>query len=245
MQLDYTLNVLIGIYLIALHALLAVALIKTDLIRRVAIKIGLTKQDFSEKASLIPQVRELHRRIDRTVPKGATIFLGDGITAALATAAVVPYGVNYGIGSQRSDQLIRSMDIYESIKHAERVVVMIGTNDILQGREAGIESRYQAILAKIPPNIEVFLSSVPPLGITEFAGRQIENSKVRFAVMSAESACKADHRCRFVNAYNELSIAETPLPGVLSEDGRHLTPRGYELWIKLIREAITLAAAGK
>jgi hypothetical protein len=234
-RLDY---LVIGGYLTLLHATLIVAVLKTDLVRRAAVKLGLTDRDFSEKASMIPRMRELHRRMDPTVPTGATIFLGDGITMAVATAAIAPHAVNYGIGSQRSDQLIESMELYDSINRAERVVITIGTNDVLQGREAGIESRYRAILGKVPPGVDVVLSSIPPIGITKFAGRIIEPSTVRAVADSAAAACRADRRCRFADTHNALSSGGRPLAGVLSEDGRHLTPMGSAMWIDQIRKAI-------
>ena len=225
----------IAAYLIAVHALLVVALVKTDLIPRVAVKFGLAKPLIPEEESIIPRLRAVHQQMDSSVPAGATIFLGDSITMALATAAIAPYSVNYGIGWQRSDQLIKSMDIYESIKRAGQVVIMIGTNDILQGREPGIETRYQAILAKIPSNVAVTMSSVPPIGSIEFGGRKIADTRVQYAVAGAKHACEADRRCRFVNAYEVLTSNRSPLPGVLLEDGIHLAPKGYELLIGAIR----------
>jgi len=233
------LRAVIAAYLIAVHALLVVALVKTDLIPRVAIKFGLVKPLIPEEESIIPRLREVHQQMDSSVPAGAIIFLGDSITMALATAAIAPFAVNYGIGWQRSDQLIKSMDIYQSIKRAGRVVITIGTNDVLQGRESGIESRYQAILAKIPSNVAVIMSSVPPIGDIEFGGRKIADTKVRYAVASAKRACEADRRCRFVNAYEALTSNRSPLPGVLLGDGVHLAPKGYELWISAIRRVST------
>jgi hypothetical protein len=231
---DYAMHLkrtIIATYLIVLHVMLAVALVKTDLIPRAATKFGFAKYAIPEEDSIIPSMRGVHQQMDSSVPAGATIFLGDSITMALATAAIAPYTVNYGIGWQRSDQLIKSMDIYESIKRAERVVIMIGTNDLLQGREDGIESRYKGILAKIPPNIDIVMSSPPPIS-------RIEDAKVRYVVTSAKHVCEADKRCRFVNAYDAMSKNGTPLPGMLINDGVHLSPKGYELWINSIRQTI-------
>lgn len=228
----------VGIYLIFLHALLAVALIKTDLLPRAAIRFGFPKPAIPEEESIIPRLRGVHEQMDSSVPDGATIFLGDSITMGLATAAIASYTVNYGIGWQRSDQLINSMDIYKSIKRASRVVITIGTNDLLQGRESRIESRYRAILEKIPSGVEVVMSSVPPIGDVVFYGKKIDDNDVRGVVASAKKICEADRRCKFVNAYEALSKNNIPLPNVLLADGVHLAPKGYELWISLIRKAI-------
>lgn len=221
----------IVVYLLILHALLAVVLTQPDLAARIGGLRALIHSQPPEEAWFIPIVREVHRQMDPSVPAGATLFLGDSITMCLSTAAVTAHGVNYGIGWQRSDQLLESMDLYHSIERAARVVVTIGTNDLLQGRAAGIGSRYRAILAMIPARTEVVLSSIPPLGNTAFPGRQIDADQVREVVASAKSVCAADRRCRFVDAYQALTDQGQPLPGVLLADGIHLAPKGYGLWI--------------
>ena len=64
---------------------------------------------------------------------------------------------------------------------------MVGTNDVLEGREADIQSRYQTILAKIPANIEVVMSSIPPVGNIVINGRKIDEKDVRNVVSSAKT----------------------------------------------------------
>ena len=230
-------NIIIA-YLITLHVLLILAIAKTDLASRVANRLHIIKLQPPEEESIIPRLREVHAQMDSSVPDGATIFLGDSITMGLATAAITQYTVNYGIGWQRSDQLINSMDIYKSITRASRVVITIGTNDLLQGRESGIESRYRTILEKIPSSVDVVMSSVPPIGEVVFYGKRIDDSDVRDVVASAKKICESDSRCRFVNTYDALTTNGKLLPGVLLPDNVHLAPKGYELWIKSIKREV-------
>ena len=212
---------IIAVYLIAIQILLPVARGNTE--------------PPPEETPFISMMRGVHEWMDASVPTGATIFLGDSITMALATAAVAPYSVNYGISWQRSDQLIKSMDIYKSIAQASRVFVMVGTNDVLEGREADIQSRYQTILAKIPANVEVVMSSIPPVGDVVIYGRKIDDNTVRDVVAAAKTVCEADKRCRFVNTYEALSTDDKPTQGVLLSDQIHLSPKGYQLWIEALR----------
>ena len=100
-------KVVIAAYLVAVHALLGIALVKTDLISRVSARLSFGNPQPPEEDSIIPRLREVHGQMDSSIPKGATIFLGDSITMGLATAAVAPNTINYGIGWQRSDQLIK------------------------------------------------------------------------------------------------------------------------------------------
>jgi lysophospholipase L1-like esterase len=233
MKSKKTKTVMIVVYLIAIHALLAVALVKPDIMPRIGLALDVKQPP--EDIPFIPMMRGVHAWMDESVPAGATIFLGDSITMALATAAVAPNAVNYGISWQRSDQLIQSMDIYESIARASRVFVMVGTNDVLEGREADIQSRYQTILAKIPVNVEVVMSSIPPVGDVVMYGRKVDDKNVRAVVAIAKTVCEADTRCRFVNTYEALSTDSKPTQGVLLPDQVHLSPKGYQLWIEALR----------
>jgi lysophospholipase L1-like esterase len=232
-------KIVITIYLVSLHVLLGAMLFKTDIAPHVESKLNLIMPKITEEESIIPIMRDIHNQIDTSVPAGATIFLGDSITMYLATSAISSHTVNYGIGWQRSDQLVESMDIYKSIGRATRVIVTIGTNDLLQNKEDGIESRYQAILTKIPAKTEVIMSSIPPIGTGIFYGRKIDDDDVRKVVATAKTVCEADLRCRFVNAYEALTTEGQPLPGVLLDDNIHLSPKGYELWINAIRHVVT------
>ncbi len=116
---------------------------------------------------------------------------------------------------------------------------MIGTNDLLQGRDADIEARYRAILAKMPPALPVLMVGVPPLAPTESAMQgKVDPARVQATLASAQRACAAHPRCRFVSAYDALSQLGHTLPGVLQADGIHLAPQGYERLTGLIRDAL-------
>lgn len=230
--------VLIVAYLLAVHALLAVALVKTDLVPRIVANILPVAAAPPQEAFSITWLRGFQAQMDPQVPARATLFLGDSITMALATAAVAPYGVNYGIGGQRSDQLLGGLDLYDSLHRASAVVVTVGTNDLLQGRDAGIAERYRAILARIPGQSRIVMSSVPPLGAAAFPNQELPTARIRAMVAAARTACAADTRCRFVDAYALLTDRDTAAPGVLLADGIHLAPPGYTRWIDALRTAL-------
>jgi lysophospholipase L1-like esterase len=69
---------------------------------------------------------------DAHQPDGATFFLGDSLTQGLAVDAVTEQAVNYGIAHLTAERLAR-----ESHRFAldGRVVLMIGTNDLLRGQD--------------------------------------------------------------------------------------------------------------
>lgn len=232
-------RVAIAAYLIVLHVVVGIACVKTDLLSRAAVRLGLTEPAPIDSEPFIAAWRTFHETMDAEVPTGATIFLGDSITRAMPVKDVAPLAVNYGIGWQRSDQLIESMDIYASLHRASRIVVMIGTNDLLQSRDEGIEARYQAILSKLPAGIPVTMVGVPPLAPTATALRgKVDDARVRAVVAGAQRACSAHPACRFVSAYDALGEQGVARAGVLQEDGIHLAPHGYVLLTGLIRQSL-------
>jgi lysophospholipase L1-like esterase len=171
----------------------------------------------------VQHMRGVHARIDPTVPAGAVLFLGDSNIQSAPVSAIAPKAVNYGIGYQTADQLLDSMDIYRSMQRASAVVVMIGTNDIIQSDDDDMEAQYRAILAKVPPRVPVVLSSVPPM----------EDRDVAAVAKAAERACGADPRCVFADVHSALSR-----PGALLPDGVHLSPLGYQVLADVLRSAL-------
>lgn len=214
-----------GGYLLAVHVALAAAVLKGGLMPRVAAKLGLTPHPARIEVKFL---REVHDRMDDVVPAGATIFLGDSHFQSLPVSAVAPLAVNFAIGSQRSDQLLDSMALYDSMERARAVVVMVGTNDIAQGLEDSLRDRYRAILAHIPSRVPVVMASVPPMVGVD----------VRGAVLAARDACSADQRCRFLDANAALSE-----PGCIGDDGVHLTPKGNAALIRSLRSALSAGQA--
>jgi lysophospholipase L1-like esterase len=231
-------KILLTAYLVSVHVLLGAACITSDFLPRVAAALHLTAPPPSEAEIMMNMLSTVHSHVDATVPEGATLFLGDSITMFFATSALAAHAVNYGIGWQRTDQLIDSMDRYPSMARAARVVVTIGTNDLLQHRSEGIESRYRTILAKIPGHASIVMSSIPPLGGSLFRDQGISVDDVHRVVASAQAACEADRRCRFVNAYQALTVQDNPVPGVLMADDIHLTAQGYARWFAALRPAM-------
>lgn len=209
-------------YVLAAHALIAVMLLHSDFLSRVRWHLGVAE----EEAPLILTMRRVHVQMDPLVPAGSSIFLGDSLTMGLVASTIAPNAVNYGIGHQRSDQLLQSMDLYRSLATAGKVFVVIGTNDLLQGRDHGLEDRYRAILRKIPQSVPVVMADPPPSEL-------IEPTRLTKAAAAARKACNADPRCKFVDLFGAMRGQ----PGVLQEDGVHLAPKGYSIMISQLRTA--------
>jgi lysophospholipase L1-like esterase len=136
------------------------------------------------------------------VPVGATVLLGDSI------AAWAPWPLpNLGICGIRSDQLLERLDDLPW-RNAGRVILSIGTNDVLQWRARGLRQRVSALVDRLDkPVILLGIAARHPL--TPLANR---------ALRRAEGF--------FVPPPNEL------------RDSIHLNERGYELFYEAVGSAI-------
>lgn len=202
-------------YLVALHLAVAVVAVHDRIPQRLAIKLGLSpKEDWSG----VQWLHEVNLARDPQVPSGSVVFLGDSITQSLAVSAVSPVAVNYGISGQRADQLLQYIGSYGALNRARAVVVMVGTNDVRQGRGDSLPDLYRSILSAIPSHVPVILSG--PAG------------NMPQAVSAAGQACLSDPRCVFVDA------SAMP-PGSLLPDGLHLSSSGYAAWAEKLRSALS------
>jgi hypothetical protein len=120
---------IILVYVIAIHMLFGIVLIKSDFIQRVETKLGFVKPKI-EITEHFHRMLRYHSRMDGNVPKQSVIFIGDSITQGLAVTAVINPSVNYGIGSDTTVGVLNRLPVYKSIEKASTVVIAIGVNDM-------------------------------------------------------------------------------------------------------------------
>ena len=151
-------------YLISVHILLAIVLIKSDFIVRVSRKFG-SRQTVSshEMTDQFRMMLRLHRRMDENVPDGAVIFIGDSITQGLCVSAIACPSVNYGIEADTTLGVLQRLPYYRSICRASVVVLSIGTNDMVSMSNEEIIENYNSILNKISKRIPIVLNAVLPI----------------------------------------------------------------------------------
>ena len=152
-------------YLLCIHILLAVVLLKSDFVFRVQNKLGIGIQQ-ARTLELTPHYHRMlgyHKRMDGNVPDRAVIFIGDSLTQGLCVSAVAVPSVNYGIGSDTTVGVLQRLSEYRSIDRAAAVVIAIGINDLRRRSDAEILDNYETILARIPESIPVIASAVLPV----------------------------------------------------------------------------------
>jgi hypothetical protein len=151
-------------YLIAIHALLVVVLLKSDFIVRVQDKLGASNypSKSSELTDHYHRMLEYHKRMDKNVPDGAVIFIGDSITQGLCVSAVAMPSVNYGIGSDTTFGVSQRLLDYQAVSRAGAVVIAIGINDLKYRSDNDIAENYRTILEQIQTT-PVIISAVLPV----------------------------------------------------------------------------------
>jgi len=174
------------------------------------------------------------RRLDRSVLPGDVLFLGDSHVQGMNVTMVTPHGVNFGIGGETSDGLLRRIESYTSLRRASAVVIAIGFNDLYTGNPADSARTIAKILLNMP--VPVVLSAVPPIDAIrrpEFGSQM--NDRIAALNVSLMQLCKVN--CWYVPA----SAFATDATGNLRDhegDGVHLNTEAYTAWTAAIKTAL-------
>ncbi|MCP5002955.1 MAG: hypothetical protein GY941_03255 [Planctomycetes bacterium] len=232
------------IYLIGIHVLLTIVLLKSNFIDRVQSKLGI------QQAELHPEITQhfhrrlcYHRRMDGNVPDGAVIFIGDSITQGLCVSATVSPSVNYGIGSDTTVGVLQRLPNYRSIDRASAIVLAIGINDITRRSNDEILENYRNIIEQIPKTTPVVFSAVLPLDENSRDKWQGRNQdRIRGLNSSMKHLAKAERHVFFVDAGPLLVDRSGNLADKYhSGDGIHLNSEGNAIWIDVLKTGIQRA----
>jgi lysophospholipase L1-like esterase len=231
---------IIATYIIGVHILLAIVLLKSDFIERVERKLGVASPEITEH---FHRMLRFHRRMDGNVPEGAVLFIGDSITQGLCVSAVSSPSVNYGIGNDTTVGVLQRLSDYSSIEKASAVVLAIGINDMKRRSNDEILDNYRAIIERIPNTTPVVFSAALPLDEESKDERQGRNqNRIRPLNSSIEHLANAKNNVFFVDAGPLLvdkfgNLANDYYDG----DGLHLNSKGNAIWIDVLRVGIQKA----
>ena len=219
-------------YIIALHLLSIVLVAKTDFVPKLKVKFGMSA--VLDPNPHFQRMVTYHRWMDELVPENSVVFLGDSITQGLATAAVAPYTINYGIGGEDATQLLEAIPSYRSLTRASAVVLAIGINDLGHGKKEGLKDRYRRIADAIPLEKTLIWSSVMPAKSAKISSADIVETNRTIKTM-----CEERRNCIFVDTWSFLADANgLMISRYFLDDGVHLTPDGYRQWISALKQAM-------
>ena len=228
-------------YLVLIHGLLVLVLMKSDFLQKAGRKLGVTPQK-QEIAEHYKGMLSFHVRMDGNVPYQAVVFIGDSSIQGLYADAVACPSVSYGIGSDTTVGVLRRLPHYRSLTHASAVVLAIGGNDMKYRDNQAIVQNYRRILQAIPQGVPVVCSAVLPVNETMMTPGGFSNARIRSLNAALQSLCTSDPRCIFLDVGSKLVDSAGNLSASFQDgDGLHLNSAGNQIWIDELRDAVKKA----
>lgn len=170
--------------------------------------------------------------------KNSIIFLGDSITDGCEWSELLNNSniVNRGINSDTTYGVLER--VHQIVKlNPEKVFLMIGTNDLREGRTiADIRNDYEKIVKEFSekiPSARIYVQSVIPSSQDKYPGRSQQrihdlNKEIR------ELAVK--YHLTYIDLYTEMLSDDGKLDPNLTNDGLHLNGNGYIVWKNIIKD---------
>jgi lysophospholipase L1-like esterase len=227
-------------YFIFIHLLLGIILIKSDFIYRTMEKISYGKYS-PEPSRHFKTMLMYHKRMDKQVPKGSVIFIGDSITQALAVNAVAVNAVNYGIAADTTLGVLKRIDYYASLAHASVIVLAIGVNDLERRADKDIIDNYNKILDKLPNNVPILVSAIHPIDEEIRRTPIYNNERIEILNNQLERICtsKENKKITFLNISKKFLNSKHSLNRKYHVgDGIHLSLEAYKIWIDELKQAL-------
>jgi lysophospholipase L1-like esterase len=225
-------------YLVAIHFFIVVVLLKTDVIDRIKIKMGLNVVP-SELTSFYHDMVEYQKRVDKNIPDNAVIFIGDSFIQSLAVSATTAYGVNFGIGGDTTVGVLNRLPYYKSIGKVRSIVLAIGANDLMRRDPDEIIINYKKILESLPDQANVVVVAIHPVDekCRQPVGRS--NSRIKSLNSKLKELCARYVHVAFFAIEDKLKDRSGNLSEELHEgDGVHLNQLGYQVWIDEFKKII-------
>lgn len=231
--------VTLAIYLAGLHLIAGLALLKSNLLPLAYKSFGYWQpvqewEDFSIQTVLD------HAALDRRVPDGAIILLGDSIMGGIPADSVGSNAVNFGLGGDTTRVLLRRMALLRSLDRAEAVVIEVGVNDLKYRTPTETAYLYGEILDRIPPATPTIALSVLPVDEANpvVARRSdLRNAAITVLNDAIRATCQRRPNCRYLDLWPVIWDVNrgTPVLDNLRTDGWHLSAEGGErigAWIQ-------------
>jgi len=149
-------------YLVTLHVIVGVVVVKTDIVQYVQAQLGVEVMG-PELTPHYETMLAFHQRVDANLPSGSILFIGDSITQGLAVTAIHPQSVNFGIGGDTTFGVLNRLPHYTSVAKSKLIVIAVGINDLKRRKDDEIIENYKKVAGLIPDEIPVLFSGVFPV----------------------------------------------------------------------------------
>ncbi len=173
------------------------------------------------------------------------VFLGNSITDGCEWSELFDdlRIKNRGIsGDVTLGVLDRLYEVTES--HPLQIFIMIGVNDLAAGiSQDTIFSRYERIIKRVKsssPKTELFVQSVLPVNpeFKKFSNHVNKTNQIIELNKKLKKLCK-NYKLSYIDLYSSFKIEGNKLNPKYTNDGLHLTGKGYLLWKSLVEGYIS------
>jgi lysophospholipase L1-like esterase len=203
-----------------------------------------TNQHLYDTTTSMPEVRasRLARFESEPVVTGRVIFLGNSITqggdwAKLTGDSTV---VNRGIGADVTFGLRTRLDDVTRRKPS-KLFVLIGINDISKDiPDAVIAAQYRALIdsaKRQSPQTKIFVQSILPLNpmVRDFPQHYDKQERVVAVNRLIRQMARATG-VTYIDLWPIFVDAHGRLDARLTGDGLHLNAKGYERWVRYLKQ---------
>lgn len=160
------------------------------------------------------------------------IFLGDSITEGYNLDQYYSNYpvVNSGVGGYTTDQILEKLDKMVYRYNPTKVFLLIGTNDITQDRsQEHIINNIKQIIDNIKKNrryTEIYVESIYPINPRKEKLR--DNGLINSINNDIKQLCE-ERDVTYINVHDLLIDDQGNLKSEYSNDGLHLTEKGYDV----------------
>lgn len=213
------------IYLFGIHLLLAILVV--DQMRPIAALDRLLPVVTPiEDSHYYRQLHGFYQRQMTQFARPTTVFVGDSLVQGWLTDSVGVPVANFGIGKDTIMGLTRRIAVYIKNPYVERMVVLVGINDLLNGASpVEIGRRIDALSQQFSARIPVYW-----LGVLPVAKQRVSVNGILEVNQHIERTCSRLTRCHYIAPATALTSSGFILDDEFHiGDGLHLNYRGYQI----------------
>jgi lysophospholipase L1-like esterase len=176
------------------------------------------------------------------------VFIGDSITDLFpldnyfADLDLATY--NRGIIGDSTAGVIDRLQISAIDINPSKIVLLIGVNDVISGREPStIIEKYLQLLTKIKtslPLTQVYCISILPVNSTmnenfNVLDASTATERIKSINPQIKAYCDTEPNMEYIDVFSLMATASDTLVEDYTYDGLHLTTAGYQVWASAIK----------
>jgi lysophospholipase L1-like esterase len=147
--------------------------------------------------------------------------------------------LNRAFGGSTLLDLIRYREDVINKYNPERIVIYCGENDVASSDTVTgqvVLERFKVLHQHIRekfPKIDIYYVSLKPCPLRWSIRQRMIDGNTQI-----EGFCKKQKHTYFISIWDQMLENSEPIPSIFMEDRLHMNAKGYEIWIKEIREKI-------